>query len=199
MTLLFIVSCHQLRLLATPTRLNKPSVFSCRMNPSQMTVRSHAQGHYYITSTLLHHCTECFSMNNTETWEAGVHGHGTWWLNDTDDKDRSYVKHELIRTVNNHISLMNWFNFISLIDKSVTQTYSYTHTSHVWALGSPYLNYRSRYRRLQWEMAAVWPVPDCEGRQGYRLLFFPPHETAGFSIEGKWHIAPWDHQTGPLS
>lgn len=62
----FIVSCHQLRLLATPTRLSKPSVFSCRMNPSQMTVRSHAHGHYYITSTLLHHCTECFSMNNTE-------------------------------------------------------------------------------------------------------------------------------------
>ena len=49
-------------------------VFSCRMNPSQMTVWSHARSHYYITATVLHHCTECFSMNYTERQR----GRGTW-------------------------------------------------------------------------------------------------------------------------
>lgn len=93
---------------------NKWGILSCRMNPSQMTgVWSHARSHYYITSTVLHHCTECFSMNNTEWLGRERRGHGAWLLN---DKRSTHCEKRVIESIRwgleGYPGVKHWMSYV---------------------------------------------------------------------------------------
>lgn len=72
---------------ATVGSTNRAEESDSHMSPSQMTVQSRARSHCYITSTVLHQCTESFPMNNTERQGCRRgHGHRAGLPNDRDKK-----------------------------------------------------------------------------------------------------------------
>lgn len=161
------------------------------MNPSQMTDWSHARSHYYITSTVLHHCTECFSMNNTERLGREGCGHGYIML-EKSDRDHGEIEfRETFHTVKKKItSGTNAWILIELYWINESDILSYIYSSCVVTLHDLQAQdtvSESCYRQSTMRNGSSSGVAGprlSEGRQGYRLVF--SHEGAGcFAIERK--------------